>query len=131
MHKSTVYTRKVKKFGLTKKKKNSKRKRASGKRKTRFPNALLVSIWIAMKIFYVCVLHFQMWDHGYSARREKCFQLCWAFFNGSRALFTGPTSTFFSKKNFKLGPIILFTYLKIILLQCFQFSEISDIKINS
>ena len=31
----------------------------------------------------------------------------------------------------KLGPTILFTYLKIILRQCFQFSTISDIQIDT
>ena len=36
--------------------------------------------------------------------------------DGSCTLFTGPASTFFSKKNFKTGPTLLFTYLKIILL---------------
>ena len=34
-------------------------------------------------------------------RVEKCFQLRCAFFNGFGALFTGPASTLFSKKNFK------------------------------
>ena len=110
-------------------------------------------------------------------RVEKCFQLRYAFFNGSRALFMGPASTLFSKKNFKteshgtihtfknyfvtifsvfsnkrcvmrfsVGPMhyswdpqvlylakktsklsftVLFTHLKIILLQYFQFSVIS------
>ena len=46
VHKSTVHVRKVKKIRLDKKKKKKKilkRKRASGKRKTRFPNALLAS----------------------------------------------------------------------------------------
>ena len=41
---------------------------------------------------------------------------------GSRALFTGPASTEFKKKikiKIKLGPTVLFTHLKIILLQCF------------
>ena len=36
-------------------------------------------------------------------RAEKCFQLHCAFFSESRALFTGPASTLFSKKNFKTG----------------------------
>ena len=34
-------------------------------------------------------------------RVEKCFQLRYAFFSGSHALFIGPASTLFSKKNFK------------------------------
>ena len=36
------------------------------------------------------------------------------------ALFMGPTTTLFIK--IKKGPTVLFTHLKIILLQCFQFS---------
>ena len=35
-------------------------------------------------------------------------------------LFTGPTTTLFRKKKLKMDPTILFTHLKIILLQCFQ-----------
>ena len=38
------------------------------------------------------------------------------------SLFTGPITTLFRKKKIlKMGPMALFTYLKIILLQCFQF----------
>ena len=52
--------------------------------------------------------------------------------SGSRALFTGPTGIFFNKKKIiKLGLMVLFTYLKIILLQCFQFSAIGDIQTDS
>ena len=42
-------------------------------------------------------------------------------FCGSCALFTGPASTFFRKTTLKLGLTLLFTHLKIILLECFQF----------
>ena len=43
--------------------------------------------------------------------------------SGSRALFMGPTNLFFlTKFLLKMGLTSLFTYLKIILLQCFQFS---------
>ena len=35
---------------------------------------------------------------------------------------------FSAKKTLKLGPTALFTHLKIILLQCFQFSTISGIQ---
>ena len=38
--------------------------------------------------------------------------------------------SFSIKKTLKLGPTVLFTHLKIILLQCFQFSTISDIQTN-
>ena len=34
----------------------------------------------------------------------------------------GPTATLFRKKIFKIGLMALLTHLKIILLQCFQFS---------
>ena len=40
-------------------------------------------------------------------------------------LFMRPTSLKFQQFFFKLGPIILLTHLKIILLQCFQFSTIT------
>ena len=50
------------------------------------------------------------------------------FVCGSHALFTGPASTFLAKTTLKLDPTTLFTYLKIILLQCFQFSVISGIQ---
>ena len=38
------------------------------------------------------------------------------------ALFTGPTPHFIQKKILKMGSMVLFTHLKIILLQYFQFS---------
>ena len=37
------------------------------------------------------------------------------------ALFTGRTTTLFKKKILKMGPTVLFTHLKIILLQYFVF----------
>ena len=43
------------------------------------------------------------------------------------ALFTGPTTTLFRKKILKTGTTALSTHLKIILLQCFQFSVFSKI----
>ena len=43
------------------------------------------------------------------------------FFNGSRALFMGPTNLFLAKFSLKMGPMALFTHLKIILLPYFQF----------
>ena len=44
------------------------------------------------------------------------------FFSRSCALFTGSVSILFRKKKIKLSPSVLSTHLKIILLQCFQFS---------
>ena len=41
------------------------------------------------------------------------------------ALFMEPTITLFRKKIWKMGHMVLYTYLKIILLQCFQFSVFS------
>ena len=55
-------------------------------------------------------------------RAEMIFQLRPTFFTGSRELLTGPASTFSAKTTLKLSPTVLFTHLKIILLQCFQFS---------
>ena len=55
------------------------------------------------------------------------------FYCESRVLFTRPVSTFSVKFSLKLGPTILFTHLKIILLQCFQFlvfSTINSIQTN-
>ena len=49
-------------------------------------------------------------------------------FCGSRVLFMGPVNTEFSKSTLKLDPTALFTHLKIILLQYFQFSVISGIQ---
>ena len=48
------------------------------------------------------------------------------FLCGSRALFTGPASTFLAKTTLKLGLMALFTHLKIILLQYFQFSVFNN-----
>ena len=56
---------------------------------------------------------------------EKC--VLWLS-SGSRALFMGPTNLFFlTKLLLKMGLTSLFTYLKIILLQFFQFSVFSKI----
>ena len=66
---------------------------------------------------------------GFSVRLECMFSVCSSVLlknYGSCALFTGPTSTFFNKNNFKTGLMVLFTHLKIILLQCFQFSVFSN-----
>ena len=46
------------------------------------------------------------------------------------ALVMGPTTTLF-KKILEMGPTILFTYLKIILLQFSVFSKISCIQMDS
>ena len=47
------------------------------------------------------------------------------------ALFTDPQTPFLSPFSLKMGPTVLFTHLKIILLQCFQFSVFSFSKISS
>ena len=49
-----------------------------------------------------------------------------AFLAESCAMFTEPTSTENINLTLKLGPTTLFTYFKIILLQCFQFSVFSN-----
>ena len=54
---------------------------------------------------------------GSRAGRERRF---FCFFSKSRVLFIGPTSTLLKKKKtLKLDLTVLFTYLKIILLQYF------------
>ena len=55
---------------------------------------------------------------------------CSTFFSGSHALFIRPASILFIKITLKLGPTVLFTHLKIILLQCFQFSTINGIQMD-
>ena len=59
----------------------------------------------------------------------------WRFsqISGFHVLFTRPTNYFFFKKNItlKMNLMILFTHLKIILLQCFQFSVISGIQTDT
>ena len=62
----------------------------------------------------------------------KSKKLCVYHFKcGSHALFTGPVSTKNIKIQLKLGPMTLFTHLKIISLQYFQFLVISDIQTYS
>jgi len=57
--------------------------------------------------------------------RSGILRVC-VFLVGSRALFMGSASTEFSKFALKLCPTILFTHLKIILLQYFQFSVFNN-----
>ena len=59
----------------------------------------IVYVWIALKIGCVWCLH---------------------FFLGSYALFMGPANMKKKNPTLKLGPMILFTFLKTILLQYFQ-----------
>ena len=61
---------------------------------------------------------------GLDSTKNECLH----FFYGSCALFMRPTSTDFSKFFFKTGFQALFTHLKIILVQYFQFSAISGIQ---
>ena len=57
-----------------------------------------------------------------------CWRLC--FLVESRVPFMRPVSTEKYKSNFKIGPMTLFTHLKIIiiLLQCLQFLIINNIQ---
>ena len=59
---------------------------------------------------------------------QALFRRHYALFSGSRALFMGPSTTIFRKKTLKIGPKTLFTHLKIILLQYFQFSVFSKVR---
>ena len=59
------------------------------------------------------------------------FLLVFGILCGSCVLFTGPTNHFFLVKLLlKMGLTVLFTHLKIIWLQYFQFSIISGIQIE-
>ena len=71
------------------------------------PNVHLVLVWIAQK--YACVSF--MWPHGHYS---------WDPQLGKNTNLT-----------LKLGPIALFTHLKIISLQCFQFQFSISTKISS
>ena len=66
----------------------------------------IVYVWIALKLF-------------------QC--LCLAFLVGPVYYLQDPQVLFSTKFSLKLDLMTLFTHLKIILLQCFQFSAISGI----
>ena len=55
-------------------------------------------------------------------------RLAFVFKPEFRALFTDPQTSFLAKFSLKIGLTALFTHLKIILLQYFQFSTINDIQ---
>ena len=61
--------------------------------------------------------------------RPRVLRVC-IFLAGSRALFTRPVWILVNVK-LNMGPMALFTHLKTILLQCFQFSAISGIQTNT
>ena len=58
----------------------------------------------------------------------QCLRLCYLmrFLVGLMHYSWDPQIFFLAKTTLKLGPTILFTHLKIILLQCFQFSVFSN-----
>ena len=78
-----------------------------------------------------------------ASRLQKCaFQLLFFFLSAANVDFSTVNSAriyclethkyyFLTTFSLKIGPMILFTYLKIILLQCFQFSIFSFSKISS
>ena len=66
-------------------------------------------------VFLSCVFWLGL-GSAFCVFHTQCF-----VFSGSRVLFIGLTSTFLIKTTLKLSPTVLFTYLKIILLQCFSF----------
>ena len=85
----------------------------------------------------ICVIVFK-YPFGFSVSAESCIAFFFFFFCFHvctvHVLFMGPTTTLFRKKKLKMGSTVLFTHLKIILLQCFQFSisaTISSIQTNS
>ena len=69
---------------------------------------------------FSCVWHFAFSFFSFSFLLMHAFRLldtkCTV-----HTLFTGPTTTLFKKYILKMGPMVLFTHLKIILLQCFNF----------
>ena len=86
--------------------------------------------WVALRFFFFFFFtrfHFC----GYCSMNSNCN--CWlsavnrAYMHCSRTHKLHFLSTF----SLKMGPTVLFTHLKIILLQCFQFSVLSFSKISS
>ena len=73
--------------------------------------------------FYFILFAFMHFKEGgvkiYFMIQMSLFMYC---FGTIHTLFMGPTATLFRKKILKIGLMVLFTHLKIILLQCFQFS---------
>ena len=90
-------------------------------------------IWSWALSFYInCAfgLHLRLGILAFPFFFMHVCQRHYALFNGSRALFTGPTNTLFRKN----GLTVLFTHLKIILLQYFQFlifNKINSIQMDS
>ena len=84
-------------------------------------NTHMTKVVLGFRLSSVCVLllHF-FFFHAFCFRGQLSL-----FMHCSRTvhvLFMGSTTTLFIKKILKMGPTVLFTHLKIILLQCFQFS---------
>ena len=84
---------------------------------------LFVSVWIglflhlrfAFSVFFFFFFFFFFFTRFALGDNYHCSRII-------ATLFMGPTTTLFRKKILKMGPTALFTHLKIILLQCFQFS---------
>ena len=87
-----------------------------------FGTVYLVSVWIQMKTqhFAFCV------SYIYIFFCKECHKWDYALFSGSHALFIGLINIFLIKLLLKID-LTIFTHLKIILLQCFQFSIFSKI----
>ena len=101
----------------------------------------VLGTWVTLKIGGYFPWNSSLWNLSYMANLSFTnsvnvwielkfnFQLCCVFSSGSCALFTGSANILFSKKKkktLKLGSTVLFTHLKIILLQCFQFSVFNN-----
>ena len=102
----------------------------------------VLGTWVTLKIGGYFPWNSSLWNISYMANLSFTnsvniwielkfnFQSCSVFSSGSCALFTRSANILFSKKKkkktLKLDSTVLFTHLKIILLQCFQFSVFNN-----
>ena len=70
-----------------------------------------MKVWIELKSVFSCIVHFPMGPSPGPVYYSRDLQIL-----------------YLAKKTLKLGPTVLFTHLKIISLQYFQFSVISGIQ---
>ena len=82
----------------------------------------LVSVWIGLSYVHVLRLHFFFMRVQQFLVDNTLFMHC--LYTIHHCLYTvhGTHNYFIQKKILKMGPTSLFTHLKFILLQCFQFS---------
>ena len=90
----------------------------------RLDSAESVYVW---HFFFFTRFRNKFYCYGYCSctvhEQQPQYLICQTIFShisGSCALFTGPTNLTFSNFLLKMDPTVLFTHLKIILLQCFS-----------